>query len=265
MFDTLPVALSLPPPFPSRSLSPLPSRRPLLRCPLPRPSLPIVLSLSPLPSRRPPSRRPLSPPSLPIACSLLRSLLVTLSPVALSLPPPFPSRSLSPLPSRRPLSRRPLSPPSLPIVLSLSPRPSRRPLSRRPLSHRPRSLLCSVPSPSLPSPSISHVALALSRRPRSLPSPPLSPVASQNSLPSLFPFPCSLPSFSTALGLSPPFPSPALSPLCSRRPRVLPSLSIALALFPPYPSPLLSPLHFRRPRSTSSDPPPCPSHLPTIP
>ncbi|CAI5985831.1 unnamed protein product [Closterium sp. NIES-65] len=49
-------------------------------------------------------------------------------------------------------------------------------LSRRPLSHRPHSLLCSVPSPSLPSRPLSHVTLALSCRPRSLTSPSLSHV-----------------------------------------------------------------------------------------
>ncbi|CAI5490026.1 unnamed protein product [Closterium sp. Naga37s-1] len=93
---SLPVALSLAPLFPSRSLSPLPSRRPLSR-----PSLPVALSLS-----LHPSRRPLSRPSLPIALSLS-------APPSLSLIPS--NRALSPLPSRRALSLR-----SLPIALSLS-------------------------------------------------------------------------------------------------------------------------------------------------
>ncbi|CAI5957519.1 unnamed protein product [Closterium sp. NIES-65] len=147
-----------------------------------------------------PFRRPLSLPSLP----------VTLSLSTLFLSPLLPSRSLSPLPSHRALSLRSLPVALSPVALSLppplpsrslSPLPSRRSLSLRPLSHRPRSLLRSVPSPSLPSPSLpspslpspslslllcpvalspvalSPVALYLSRRPRSVSSPTLSPVA----------------------------------------------------------------------------------------
>ncbi|CAI6007702.1 unnamed protein product [Closterium sp. NIES-65] len=145
------------------------------RRPLSRPSLPVALSLSALFPSPPFPSRSLSPLPSHRALSL-RSLPVALSPVALSLPPPLPSRSLSPLPSRRPLSRRPLShrpryllryvpSPSLSVALSpvaLSPIAlalffvmSRRPLSRRPLS--------------LTSPSLCPVAHALSRRPRSLP------------------------------------------------------------------------------------------------
>ncbi|CAI5978663.1 unnamed protein product [Closterium sp. NIES-65] len=104
---SLPVALSLSPPFPSPSLSPLTSRRPLSL-----PSLPGDLALSP-PFPSPslsllPSRRPLSPPSLPVAIALSSpfpspslSLSLPSLPVALALSPPFPSPSSSPLPSRR--------------------------------------------------------------------------------------------------------------------------------------------------------------------
>ncbi|CAI5991297.1 unnamed protein product [Closterium sp. NIES-64] len=69
---------------------------------------------------------------------------------------------------------------------------------------------------------------------------------------SLFPFPRSLPPLPVALALSPPFPSPSLSPLPSCRPLSLPSLSVALALSPPFPPPSLSHLPFRRPRSLTS-------------
>ncbi|CAI5519980.1 unnamed protein product [Closterium sp. Naga37s-1] len=125
---------SLSAPFPSPSLSPLPSRRVLSLC-----SLPVALSVAPpFPLRSLsllPSRRPLSRPSLPVALSLSapfpspslsplpyrRALSLCTLPVALSLAPPFPSRSLSPL---RPLSRSSLrialSLRSLPVALSLS-------------------------------------------------------------------------------------------------------------------------------------------------
>ncbi|CAI5510290.1 unnamed protein product [Closterium sp. Naga37s-1] len=133
---SLPVALSLAPPFPSRSLSLLPSRHPLSR-----PSLPVALSLSapfPSPSLSPlPSRRALSLRSLPVALSLAppfpsRSLSLCTLPIALSLAPPFPSRSLS-------------APPSLSLLPSnraLSPLPSRRALSLRSL---PIALSLSAP------------------------------------------------------------------------------------------------------------------------
>ncbi|CAI5521975.1 unnamed protein product [Closterium sp. Naga37s-1] len=145
------------------------------RRPLSRPSLPVALSLSALFPSPPFPSRSLSP--LPSHRALsLRSLPVALSPVALSLPPPLPSRSLSPLPSRRPLSRRPLS---------------HRPRSLLRSVPSPSLPSPSLPSPSLPSPSLSlllcpvalspvalsPVALYLSRRPRSVPSPTLSPVA----------------------------------------------------------------------------------------
>ncbi|CAI5963070.1 unnamed protein product, partial [Closterium sp. NIES-64] len=130
---SLPIALSLPPPFPSRSLSPLPSRRPLSRRPLSPPSPPIALSLSaPFPSPSLPSPSLPSPSLSPSLCPVALSP-VTLSPVALS-----------------------------PIALALSFALSRRPLPRRPLPRRPLSLT---------SPALCPVAHALSRRPRSLPSP----------------------------------------------------------------------------------------------
>ncbi|CAI5981116.1 unnamed protein product [Closterium sp. NIES-65] len=150
-------------------------------CPLSHPSLPVALSLSALFPSPPFPSRSLSPLPSHRALSLsLCSLPFALSPVALSLPPPLPPRSLS-LRSL-PVALSPVALSSIALALSFA--LSRRPLSRRPLSYGPRSLFCSVLSPSLPSPSISHVALALSRRPRSLPSPPLSPVASRNFLPS---------------------------------------------------------------------------------
>ncbi|CAI5482089.1 unnamed protein product [Closterium sp. Yama58-4] len=89
-----PVALPLSAPFPSPSLSSLPSLIALpLSAPFPSPSL------SPLPPRRPPSLR-----ALPISFALSPPSL------ALSLYSPFPSPSLSPpppnLPSHRPTRRR---------------------------------------------------------------------------------------------------------------------------------------------------------------
>ncbi|CAI5936475.1 unnamed protein product [Closterium sp. NIES-64] len=220
-----------------------------------------------------PFRRPLSRPSLPVALSLS----------ALFPSPPFPSRSLSTLPSHRALSLRSLPvalspvalslPPPLPLR-SLSPLPSRRPLSRRPLSHRPRSLLLSVPSPSLPLPSLplpslpspslslllcpvalspvalSPVALYLSRRPRSVPSPTLSPVAPALSR--------RLAKISAVL-----VPVPLLSPLLFHRPWSLPSISVARALSPLFPSPSRSPPPFPLP-SLSSLPIRLPCSLPSF-
>ncbi|CAI5995061.1 unnamed protein product [Closterium sp. NIES-65] len=229
-FPFRPIACTLSPPVLPPSLSPLPSRRALsLSAPFSSPSL------SPLSSRR--------------ALSI-RALPVASLPIALSLSPPFPSPFLSPLPSHRALSlSAPFPSPSLPspslpspalspslclvalspialspialaLFFALSRRPlSRRPLFRRPLSHRPLSLT---------SPSLCPVAHALSRRPRSLPSP-------REILCRLV----SLPSISVARALSPLFPSPSRSPLPFDCPRSLPSLSVSLALSPPFPSPSL--------------------------
>ncbi|CAI5972189.1 unnamed protein product [Closterium sp. NIES-64] len=193
---------SLSAPFPSPSLSPLPSRRVLsLSAPFPSPSL------SPLPSR-----------CVLSLCSL---------PVALSLAPPFPSRSLSPLPSRRPLSR-----PSLPIALSLSapfplpslsPLPSHRALSlRSALSLAPpfesRSLYAPFPSRSL-SPLPSHCPLSFcslhvlpSRSPRiALPATFDSPITA-------YPLSRRLSFLPSPSRFPPPscFPSPSLFPSPSR-------------------------------------------------
>ncbi|CAI5932041.1 unnamed protein product [Closterium sp. NIES-65] len=75
----------------------------------------------------------------------------------------------------------------------------------------------------------------------------------------------SSPSRPVALALSPPFPSPLLSPLPSRSPCSLPSLPVALALSPPFPSSLLSPLPSRRPCSLPSRPIALACSLPALP
>ncbi|CAI6004037.1 unnamed protein product [Closterium sp. NIES-64] len=274
-----PVALSLAPPFPSRSLSPRPSRRPLSRpshlvaislsAPFPSPPFPLR-SLSPLPSRR-----PLSRPSLPIALSLSApflspslsrpSHLVALSLSAPFPSPPFPPPSLSPLPSRRPLS-----PPSLPIALSLSapflspslsPLPSRLALSLRAL---PVAL-----SPVALSPIALALFFALSRRyiyaclpakcsfaflaivtvPVTVGTTKRSRVVaiallSTRAIAPPFPSPryCHHPFLSISVPLFHPVSSPSRTPLPSRLLAVLPSPFFALGVSAPLPSFFLSPL-----------------------
>ncbi|CAI5993353.1 unnamed protein product [Closterium sp. NIES-65] len=188
-----------------------------------------------------------------------------------SLSPPFHSPAALPLSHRLPLSR-----PFLSLVAF--------PLSRRlPLSCRLSSLsspfLSRCPS-SLPLPVLTPLPLLLpppaalafhhNRLLNALHPPCPPPIARTVARPvspsnrtyhrmsrrslfrSLFPFPRSLPPLPVALALSPPFPSPSLSPLPSCRPLSLPSLSVALALSPPFPPPSLSHLPFRRPRSLTS-------------
>ncbi|CAI5936540.1 unnamed protein product [Closterium sp. NIES-65] len=187
---SIPVALALSHPFPSLSLSPLPSRRSLSLSPLLSVALAFSppfssLSLSPLPPRR-----------------------------SLKLSPPFPSLFLSSLPSRRSFSRR-----SLPVALSLSWLPSSCPRCTSPLTPpipHPIAFPLATKRPPAPHPLSPPIAclvafaLALQRTTRALPL----------SLPLAL-----LPPSPVELAFSPRLPSSSLSPPHSRRARFLPPLS----------------------------------------
>ncbi|CAI6004550.1 unnamed protein product [Closterium sp. NIES-64] len=199
-----------------------------------------------------------------------------------SLSPPFHSPAALPLSHRLPLSRPFLSLVAFPLSrrLPLSCRLSS--LSSPFLSRCPSSLPLPVLTPSpfffrLPPPSrsitidfLTHSTLrvrlpllVLSLVPSARPiartiacpvDPSSGPCSRSLALSPPFPSPSLSPLPSVALALSPPFLSPSFSPLPFRCPRSLPSLSAALALSPPFPSPSLSHLPFRGPRSLPSLP-----------